>query len=91
MEQTPEEKTGLEMGKNPKSNEMGGGCGCHCHRCGCGMRGCHCGGFWKGLIVGLALFALVICLCDHFCGHTGRGYYGMPMMQSEPSTEPNQK
>jgi hypothetical protein len=96
MEQPPEEKSqnvmdeklGLETGKDPKSNEGSGNCGCHCHRFGGGMRGCrHCGGFWKGFIVGLALFALVTCLFDHFCGRNmGRCYNGMPMMQNqEPS------
>jgi hypothetical protein len=88
-----EEKLRYETVKQLKMQEGGGGwgghgkacgCGCHGHGFGFGSHRCHCGGFWKGLIVGLVLGAL-FSLCFHhgyrYCN--GRGYYGAPMMQNQ--------
>jgi hypothetical protein len=87
-----EEKLGMETAKSPKADDGHGHCGCHCHRFGGGLQGCrHCGGFWKGLIAGLALFALVICLCDHFCGRNMGRCNGMPMTQNQEPSGTTQK
>jgi hypothetical protein len=72
MEMTPEEKNLLAT-----ENEKEAGCGCSCHKLKGGMSGCsHCGGFGKGLVLGLILMALIACLCDHFHHHNwGTTYY----------------
>ncbi len=58
------------------------GCGCHCHAHGCGNNAGHCcSGFWKGLIVGMVLFALLVFLCDRLCEHRmAWGYNNSPSM-----------
>lgn len=71
-----------------EANKSQGGCGCQCHnKCGSGMNGCgHCG-FWKGLILGVVLCALLVFFCDRVCDRHMKGcFYGSPMMQNqEPS------
>ena len=83
MENTPEEA----------AKKCQAGCGCQCHnKCGSGRMGCcGCGGFLKGLFVGVVLFGLGICLSDHFCNrHMDHCYYGgssmMQNMQPESKT-----
>jgi len=74
-------------------NVQGCGCGCHGQASpGCGKSwGCHCGGFWKGLILGLILSLVLGFICRHFYGwnHDGACFYGSSMMQnSQPSEAP---
>lgn len=61
----------MENSQEEASKKCQSGCGCQCHnKCGMGrMGGCGCGGFMKGLFVGVVLFGLFICLSDHFCKH----------------------
>ncbi len=59
-----------------------GSCGCQYHdHCAMHMHGhCHCG-FWKGLILGMVLVALLVFLCDRICDHRIEpGYYNSPSM-----------
>ena len=73
---------------------QGGGKCCAGHSCGGGMHGCGlCGSFWKGLILGLALCALLGCLFhQHFNGNQGgRCYYGGSMMHNSESSDPEKK
>jgi hypothetical protein len=95
-----EEKIRFEAIKRLKTQEGGGswgghgrgcGCGCHGHGFGFGSHRCHCGGFWKGLILGLILSALAGFFFHHryYRHHEGRWNYGAPMMQNQgPSGTP---
>jgi len=71
------------------------GCGCQCHQsCGSGMHGCgHCG-FWKGLIAGVVLCALILFICDRVCArHMECGYNNSSSMtqNAEPDTHMKNK
>ena len=82
-----EEKFRFETLKSLNAQEGGKSCGWHGHKCWHSMTGCHCGGFLKGLILGLILYGLFSFFCHHgyYGYHDGRCYYGAPMMQhSEP-------
>jgi hypothetical protein len=87
-----EEKLRFETKKQLKMQEGGGGwghgkgcgCGCQGHGFGMGSHRCHCGGFWKGLVVGLVLgIFLSFCIHHGYRHWDGRGYYGAPMMQNQ--------
>jgi len=69
------------------------GCGCHGHGYGFGGSSCHCGGFWKGLILGLLLSALFsFCFHHKYYGHNdGRCYFGSPSAQNSEPAEPQKK
>lgn len=60
----------MESSPEQMGNKSEGGCGCQCHnKCGAGMNGCsHCG-FWKGLIAGVVLCALIMFICDRVCAN----------------------
>ena len=86
-----EEKLRFETVKGLQT--QGEGKTCANHVCGTGPRGCcHCGAFWKGLILGLVLSAVFIfCYHRHFYGKNGgRCYYGSPVTQyQEPPDTKN--
>jgi hypothetical protein len=87
----------LENLKEEADKKSESGCACQCHnQCGACKSGCgHCG-FWKGLIIGVALCALIMFICDRVCeNHMGmvRGYYNSPSMtqNAEPDNHMNMK
>src|ERR1700685_3603074 len=87
-----EEKLRFETVKSLQT--QGGVKSCGNHLCGSGLHGCcHCGAFWKGLILGLILCAVVICFFhQHSCGNTGgRCFYDSPMMQYQDSPDTNKR
>jgi hypothetical protein len=96
-----EEKLRYETVKELKKQEGGGGWGPHGKNCGCGCHGhgfgfgspaCHCGGFWKGLILGLVLSALAGFFFHHRHdgAYDGCCHYGASMMQNQqPSESPS--
>ena len=64
---------------------------CGCGSCGVGSNGaCGCSGFWKGLILGVVLAAIVGFVINHHCGGD-RCHYGSTMMQNQAPAEPPQK
>jgi hypothetical protein len=80
------ENSPVETGKKSE-----GDCGCQCHQ---SMHSCgHCG-FWKGLIAGVVLCALIMFICDRVCArHMACGYYNSPSMtqNAEPDTHMKSK
>lgn len=93
-----QEKFRFETVQQLKTQAGGGSCGVHGKTCNCGCHGhgfgmgchrCHCGGFWKGLILGLILSAIFGLFCHrHYYGHgDGRCYYGSPMTQDQAPSE----
>jgi hypothetical protein len=87
-----EEKLRFETVKNLQL--QGGGKGCGNHACGSGLHGCcHCGAFWKGLILGLVLCAIVGCFLRQrsYGRDGGRCYYDSPMMQYQDSPDATKK
>jgi hypothetical protein len=70
---------------------QGGGKGCGNGACGSGLHGsCHCGAFWKGLILGLILSALFGFIFNRHYG-MDRCLYGSTMMQNQAAPDATQK
>jgi hypothetical protein len=95
MEFTQEEKDRIIADQKlrhetSKSLMTGGGKCCSSHEAGMGLHGCsHCGGIFKGVILGLVLAALFCFFTDrHRDGCTwGHCDYGSPMMSHPDSAD----
>jgi hypothetical protein len=87
-----EEKFRFETVKSLQT--QGGGKICGHHACASGLHGCcHCGAFWKGLILGLVLCVVVGCFFHqrNYRNDGERCYYDSPMMQYQDSPDTNKR
>jgi hypothetical protein len=87
-----EEKLRFETVKSLQT--QGGAKSCGIHACGSGLHGCcHCGAFWKGLILGGVLCAVVGCFFHqrNYGNNGGRCYDGSPMTQYQDSPDTGKK